>query len=83
MVPAGEPEVIVLSISRSTTGRLPWIGSILPRVCWTANVLYTTLKDVERDQADGTEDRRAAARDDTRRKTQAVGGRSHLAVETA
>ena len=39
-------------------------------------MLYATLKDVERDQADGTEDRRAAARDDTEGRPKAVGGRS-------
>ena len=53
---------------RSTTGRLSWAGGILPRLRWTVNVLYATLKDVEREQQDGTEERRAAGREDTRSK---------------
>ena len=32
-------------------------------------MLYATLKDVEREQRDGTEERRAAAREDSRVKT--------------
>eukprot|EP00435_Cladocopium_sp_Y103_P071373 s1543_g37.t1 len=54
---------------RSTTGRLSRVGGALPRVRWTVNVLYVTLRDVEREQRDGTEDRRAAARHDSRSKT--------------
>ena len=53
---------------RSTTGRLSWVGGILPRLRWTVNVLYATFKDVEREQQDGTEERRAAGREDTRSK---------------
>ena len=93
VVQVGEPEVIVLGISRnmidqvletlkvwaaggmgtvrdlrSTTGRLSWIGGILPRLCWTVNVIYAALGDVEKEQADGTEERRAAQREDQRKK---------------
>ena len=51
---------------RSTTGRSSWIGGTLP---WTVNVMYATLKEVEKDQKDGTEERRAPSRDDPRVKT--------------
>ena len=54
---------------RATTGRLSWVGGVLPRLRWTVNVLYATLAQVERDQKDGMEERRAAAREDTRSKT--------------
>ena len=92
-VEIGEPEVVVLGISkqmidqvivtlqtwtgggmgtvkepRATTGRLSWVGGVLPRLRWTVNVLYATLAQVERDQRDGTEERRAAAREDSRSK---------------
>ena len=83
MVQVGEPEVIVLGISRNMidevletlkvwaaggTGKLSWIGGILPRLRWTVNVMYATLKDVEKEEADGTEERRAAQREDQRKK---------------
>jgi len=53
---------------RSTTGRLSWVGGVLPRLRWTVNVLYATLREVEKDQEDGTEDRRAQTRQDSRSK---------------
>ena len=53
---------------RTVTGRMSWIGGILPRLRWTVNVLYATLRDVEREQRDGVEDRRAFGREDQRSK---------------
>ena len=53
---------------RSTTGRLSWMGGVLPRIRWTVNVLYATLKDVEKEQKDGPETRRAETREDPRSK---------------
>ncbi len=53
---------------RTVTGRMSWIGGTLPRLRWTVNVLYATLRDVEREQRSGVEDRRAFGREDQRSK---------------
>ena len=53
---------------RTVTGRMSWIGGALPRLRWTVNVLYATLREVEREQKDGVEDRRAFGREDQRSK---------------
>ena len=53
---------------RSTTSRLSWIGGVLPRIRWTVNVLYATLKDVEKEKKDGSETRRTATGEDPRSK---------------
>ena len=72
---------------RSTTGRLSWIGGIIPRVRWTVNVMYATLKDMEKEQANDTEERQAAQREDQRKKIglfpiEGLGGGPHLAAQT-
>eukprot|EP00435_Cladocopium_sp_Y103_P052211 s157_g16.t1 len=53
---------------KSTTGKLSWIGGILPRLRWTVSVMYATLRDVEKEQREGLEDIRAATREDARSK---------------
>ena len=53
---------------RTLTGRMSWIAGVLPRLRWTVNVLYATLSEVEKDQRDGTEARRAQSRSDPREK---------------
>eukprot|EP00435_Cladocopium_sp_Y103_P029157 s2227_g7.t1 len=53
---------------RSTTGRLSWICGILPRLRWTASVLFAVLRDAEEDERSGAEEARASKRPDTRPK---------------
>eukprot|EP00435_Cladocopium_sp_Y103_P030488 s2244_g7.t1 len=53
---------------RSTTGRLSWICGILPRLRWTASVLFAVLRDAEEDERSGAEESRASRRPDTRPK---------------
>ena len=53
---------------RTLTGRMSWIGGVLPRLRWTVNVLYAVLRDVDKEQKDGAEERRASERQDPRSK---------------
>ena len=53
---------------RTLTGRMSWIGGVLPRLRWTVNILYAVLRDVDKEQRDGTEERRAEGRQDPRAK---------------
>ena len=53
---------------KSVTGKLSWVAGIVVRLRWVVNVFYSTLAQVTKDQEDGTEERRAAGRDDHRSK---------------
>ena len=53
---------------RRIRGKLSWIAGVVPRAKWVVNALYSTMASVQKDEAEGLEDKRAALREDTRPK---------------
>ena len=74
--------MISLKELKTVTGKLSWVAGILTRIRWTVSILYAVLAETEKEQRDGTEEQRAAKREDSRPKvgllpTKRLGGVHH------
>ena len=60
--------VVGLRHTERLAGKLSWAAGVAPRSRWAASCLYAAVAAATRDVTDGTEDRRRAKRQDSRRK---------------